>query len=118
MESILAVAVGVLYASGAYLVLRRTLGQLIIGLALLGNATNLLVFTAAGPTRDQAPLLADEITMTTDPVPQALILTAIVIGFGVLAFFMALAYRAYRTTGSDDLDELTETEAIEGGAGG
>ena len=114
MEAILPLVVGVLAASGLYLTLRRTIGQLIIGLALLGNGVNLLVFSAAGLTRDPAPLVGDVLGPTADPVPQALILTAIVIGFGVLAFFMALAYSAYRTGGTDDLDAFTATEALEG----
>ena len=120
MEAVLPIVVGGLYAAGLYLVLRRTLGQLIVGLALLTNATNLLIFSAAGLSRDGAPLVAEgESTVSglvADPVPQALALTAIVIGFGVLAFFIALAYRVYRATGSDALDELTTTDRIERGA--
>ena len=119
MEAILPVVVGGLYAAGFYLVLRQTLGQLIIGLALLTNATNLLVFTAGGLSRDGAPIIPEGTDAVdgavADPVPQALVLTAIVIGFGVLAFFIALAYRVYRVTGTDALEDLSTTDRIEGG---
>jgi multicomponent Na+:H+ antiporter subunit C len=114
LEPVLAIVVGVLYAAGFYLMLRRSIVKLIIGLALIGNAANLLIFTAAGLTRAQAPLIALGAARPpqpfADPLPQALILTAIVIGFGVLAFAMVLAYRTYQTTGTDDLDNMTTTD--------
>lgn len=114
MELILAVVVGVLYACGLYLVLRRSIVKLIIGLALLSNAVNLLIFTAAGLMRGYPPLVALGATRPAepfaDPLPQALILTAIVIGFGVLAFAMVLAYRVYQSTGTDDIDNLKSTD--------
>lgn len=118
MEAILPIVVGGLYAAGFYLVLRQTLGQLIIGLALLTNATNLLVFTAGGLSRGSAPIVPEGAEAVdgavADPVPQALVLTAIVIGFGVLAFFIALAYRVYRVTGTDALEALNTTDRIDG----
>ena len=118
MEPVLAVVVGGLYAAGFYLMLRRSIVKLIIGLALLGNAANLLIFTSGGLTRARAPLVADgELRPESpfaDPLPQALILTAIVIGFGVLAFTMVLAYRAYQTVGTDDLDKMSSTDTSPG----
>ncbi len=114
MELLLALAVGWLYACGLYLLLRRTLAQVVIGLALLTNGTNLLIFVAAGLVRGEPPLIGEGQEVlgpgTADPLPQALILTAIVIGFAIQAFAMALAYRVYRSVGSDDLDALTTTE--------
>jgi multicomponent Na+:H+ antiporter subunit C len=114
MEPVLAIIVGVLYAAGFYLMLRRSIVKLIIGLAFIGNAANLLIFTAAGLTRARPPLVAVDavrpVAPFADPLPQALILTAIVIGFGVLAFAMVLAYRTYQTTGTDDLDAMTATD--------
>lgn len=114
MEPVLALVVGVLYAAGLYLMLRRSIVKLIIGLVFLGNAANVLIFTAAGLTRARPPLISPEMTrpegVFADPLPQALILTAIVIGFGVVAFAMVLAYRTYETTGTDDIDELTTTD--------
>ena len=113
MELLLAVVAGVLYGTGLYLMLRRRLAQLIIGLGLLSNGSNVLIFAAAGVTRGQPPLIAGEgVTAVSlaDPVPQSLILTAIVIGFGVLAFALVLFHRAYQTIGSDDPDELKESD--------
>ncbi len=116
MELVLAVVIGALYSAGLYLMLRRSLAKLIIGLALLTNAANLLIFTVGGLIRARPPLIppdADQPAgIITDPLPQALILTAIVIGFGVLAFAMVLAYRAFQTVGSDDMDEMTSTDRL------
>jgi len=111
MELLLALAAGVLYAAGIYLMLRRRLAQLIIGLGLLSNGTNLLIFTAGGLTRGHPPVVpagADALVPPyADPVPQALVLTAIVIGFGLLAFLLVLAHRVHATVGTDDVDELS-----------
>lgn len=110
MEVVLALAAGVLYASGIYLMLRRRLAQLIIGLGLLSNGTNLLIFTAGGLTRAHPPVVPAHATTLVppyaDPVPQALVLTAIVIGFGLLAFSLVLAHRVHATLGTDDVDEV------------
>ena len=114
MEPVLAIVVGGLYSAGIYLMLRRSLVKIIIGLALLSNAANLLIFTAGGLTRARPPLIAQgqlrPLEPFADPLPQALILTAIVIGFGVLAFAMVLAYRAYTTVGTDDVDKMKATD--------
>lgn|SRR5574339_698258 len=110
MEALLAVASGVLYAAGVYLMLRRRLAQLIIGLGLLSNGTNLLIFTAGGLTRARPPVLAEGASALVepyaDPVPQALVLTAIVIGFGLTAFSLVLAHRVHASVGTDDVDEV------------
>jgi multicomponent Na+:H+ antiporter subunit C len=110
VEILLALASGVLYSAGIYLMLRRRLAQLIIGLGLLSNGTNLLIFTAGGLTRARPPVVPDGADLLVppyaDPVPQALVLTAIVIGFGLLAFSLVLAHRVHATIGSDDVDEL------------
>ena len=110
MEALLALTSGVLYAAGIYLMLRRRLAQLIIGLGLLSNGTNLLIFTAGGLTRARPPVVphgADSLVPPyADPVPQALILTAIVIGFGLLAFSLVLAHRVHATLGTDDVDDV------------
>jgi multicomponent Na+:H+ antiporter subunit C len=112
MELALALVIGGLYAAGIYLLLRRTLVKLLIGLVLLSNGVNLLIFTAAGLTRGQAPVIAAEAETlplpAADPLPQALILTAIVIGFAVTAFALALGYRVYRAVGLVDLDQISE----------
>jgi multicomponent Na+:H+ antiporter subunit C len=114
MSIVLAISVGALYAAGLYMMLRRSIVKLIIGLALLGHAANLLIFTAAGLTRARAPLVPEGAVRpplpTADPLPQALVLTAIVIGFGVLAFTVALIHRTHGATGTDDIDHLRTTD--------
>ncbi len=110
MEVLLALTSGVLYAAGLYLMLRRRLAQLIIGIGLLSNGTNLLIFTAGGITRSRPPVVPDGAQVLVepyaDPVPQALVLTAIVIGFGLLAFSLVLAHRVHETVGTDDVDDV------------
>jgi multicomponent Na+:H+ antiporter subunit C len=116
MHVLLAIVIGGLFAAAVYLMLRRSLAKLIIGLSLLTSATNLLILTVGGLTRGRPPLVPVGATRPAepfaDPIPQALILTAIVIGFGVLAFMMALAYRTYNVVGSDDLDDMVATDAL------
>jgi multicomponent Na+:H+ antiporter subunit C len=106
--------IGALYAAGIYLLMRRSIVKLILGLAILGNAANLLIFTAGRLTRAHPPLVPSgamqPIGAYADPVPQALILTAIVIGFGVLAFALVLVHRANQMVGSDDLDSMKSTD--------
>jgi multicomponent Na+:H+ antiporter subunit C len=114
LEILLALIIGVLYASGLYMMLRRSVVKLVIGLALLAHATNLLVFTGVGLTRGQPPLVPEGATVTppgvADPLAQALVLTAIVISFGLLVFTVVLLYRAYQAVGSPDLDAMRSTE--------
>lgn len=114
MEIILAVVIGTLYATSVYMMLRRSIVKLIIGLALLGQASNLLIFTLGRLTREGPPLVPDgELILLgtfADPVPQALILTAIVIGFGIQAFAVVLIKRVHQATGTNDLDKLTSTD--------
>ena len=117
METLMAVVVGVLYAAAVYLMLRRSFVKLIIGLVFLGHASNLLIFTVSRLT-ERAPPLVDPgeallLGPYADPVPQALVLTAIVIGFGVQAFAIVLLKRAYQAAESDDLDALRTTERLE-----
>ncbi len=116
MELLLAITVGALYAAGFYMILRRSLVKVIIGLALLNHAANLFLFTVGGLTRGATPLISDDGSRISDaysdPLPQALILTAIVIGFGLQAFALVLFKRVYQTVGSDDLDELRTAELV------
>lgn len=114
MELPLAVAIAVLFATGLYMMLRRSLIKIVLGLGLLGNAANLLIFATAGLTRGAPPVMAPgAVTLpasAADPLPQALILTAIVITFGVQAFALVLVYRSYQEVGSDDPDDMTLTD--------
>jgi multicomponent Na+:H+ antiporter subunit C len=89
--------------------LRRRLAQLIVGLGLLSNGSNVLILAAAGVTRGTPPIITDRAVTAdqfADPVPQALILTAIVIGFGVLALSLVLAHRVHQSVDSDDIDMI------------
>jgi multicomponent Na+:H+ antiporter subunit C len=114
MEVLLAIVIGALYAAGLYMMLRRSFVKLVIGLALLGYASSLLIFTVNGVTRGQPPLVLEGMTQPVepfaDPLPQALILTAIVIGFGVQAFALVLFKRTYQSAHTDDLDGIQSTE--------
>jgi multicomponent Na+:H+ antiporter subunit C len=114
MATLLAIVIGCLYAAGIYMMLRRSLFKLILGLVLLSHGANLLIFTVGGLTRAQPPLVptgSDRPAVPyADPMPQALILTAIVIGFGVVAFSLALFHRGYQTFGSNDPDDLKVTD--------
>lgn len=113
MNLLLAITIGVLYGTAIYLMLRRSIVKLLIGLSVLAHAGNLLVFTAGGLTeRGAAPLIGpDEKYLSgsfQDPIPQALVLTAIVIGFGVLAFALTLFKQAYNETGTDDVEAMQD----------
>lgn len=115
MTVLLSILTGLLFATGLYMMLRRSLTKLLLGLLLLANAANLLIFVAANPVKGHSPLVAEGASAlertAADPLPQALILTAIVIGFGVLAFAVILFSRVYLLTGSDDCEELSQTES-------
>jgi len=117
METVLAFVIGGLYAAAIYMLLRRSLTKLIIGLVLLSHAVHLIIFTVGGTVRNAPPLIAgDALTLDgvfADPVPQALILTAIVISFGVQAFVLVLAKRVYQTKGTGDVDEMRTTDQLD-----
>jgi multicomponent Na+:H+ antiporter subunit C len=114
MELLLTILIGVFYSSGIYMLLRRSLVRLIIGLILLGNGANLLIFLLGRIVKGRPPVIGDAAKTLTDiyadPLPQALILTAIVISFGLQAFAIILIKRVYAVNNSDDLDDLNTTE--------
>ncbi len=114
METLLAIVIGVLYAAGLYLMMRRSIVKLVLGLALLGHAANLLIFVAGRLQRGSSAVIPPDQTVLTppfpDPVPQALVLTAIVIGFGVQAFAIVLLKRAYQAVRTDDMDAMNTTD--------
>ena len=111
MELIIAVVIGVLFATGVYLILRRSIVKLLLGLLLLSHGANLLLFTVGGLRRAAPPILEEGFSgRLADPLPQALILTAIVIGFGLIAFTLVLVYRVDQVVGSDDLDDMRSTD--------
>jgi multicomponent Na+:H+ antiporter subunit C len=108
---VLALGVGALFATGTYLLLQRTLTRLVIGLALLAHGANLVLLASSGEPGD-APLIGSEEPPFADPLPQAMILTAIVISFGVTAFLLALAYRSWQLTHDDEVEDDVEDRRI------
>ncbi len=105
---------GVLYAAGIYMILRRSLVKLILGLILLGNGVNLLIFLLGGITKGKPPVIPEGANalgeVFASPLPQALILTAIVISFGLQSFAIVLFKLAYKVVKTDDLDEMNTTD--------
>src|SRR5690606_41952430 len=92
--------------------MQKTLLRVVIGGSILSYGTFLALILVGGLNTGLAPVLQEGVDAYTDPVPQALILTAIVIGFGMTAFQLALAYRTYQETGTDSLDERSEERRV------
>lgn len=107
MEAIVAIAIGILTACGVFLMLRARTFPLVLGLTLLSYAVNLFLF-ASGRLQMDAPPLIREGAAYADPLPQALVLTAIVIGFGMTAYLVMLALRALAESGGDHVDAKEE----------
>lgn len=103
MEAAVAIAIGVLAACGVFLILRARIFPVVLGLTLLSYAVNLFLF-ASGRLRLDAPPLIRAGAVYTDPLPQALVLTAIVIGFGMTAYLLMLALRMRGESGDDHVD--------------
>lgn len=103
MSLALVVLIGVLFATGTYLMLHRTITRIILGVALMGNGVNLMIL-AAGSRSGEAPIVGRG-GDPGDPVPQALVLTAIVIGFAIQAFLLALAWRNWTLDGNDEVED-------------
>ncbi|MEF8698469.1 MAG: Na+/H+ antiporter subunit C [Candidatus Accumulibacter sp. UW26] len=103
MEALLAIAIGVLTTCGVFLILRARTFPVLLGLTLLSYAVNLFLF-ASGRVQLDAPPLIQAAAVYTDPLPQALVLTAIVIGFGMTAYLAMLALRGLSESGSDHVD--------------
>ena len=114
MDQLLAMLVGLFVALGIYLLLSRALIRMLLGLVVLGNGVNLLIFTAGRLSRDAPPIvpagLAQPEGPIANPLPQALILTAIVIGFAMFCFLLVLAYRVYQALDADDTDSMRLAE--------
>jgi multicomponent Na+:H+ antiporter subunit C len=109
---VLALLVGVLFAVGTYLLIQRTLTRIVLGLAMYGHAVNVLLLSSGGRA-GRAPILdGSESGPVSDPLPQAMALTAIVITFGVTAFLLALAYRNWTHTGDDEVEDDLEDRRI------
>lgn len=113
--------VAVFYGVGVYIMLERSLTRILIGFLLVGNGTNILIFLMSGRP-GEAPIITDSVTdfsQMSDPLPQAFILTAIVINLGITAFLLAVIYRSWWLSRLGDTgdqvvdDELEEEEALE-----
>jgi multicomponent Na+:H+ antiporter subunit C len=102
----------VLFATGTYLILQRTLTRIILGVGLIGNGANLLLLVSAGPAGRPPLIGSDDTGGFADPLPQALALTAIVITFGLTAFLLALAYRSWQVTRDDEVEDDVEDRRI------
>jgi multicomponent K+:H+ antiporter subunit C len=112
MEIVISLAVGVLAAAGVWLVLRPRTFQVLIGLSLLSYAVNLFIFSVGSLAVDEAPIVRagalPDLAHYTDPVPQALVLTAIVIGFATTALFLVVLLALRGLSGSDHVDGQEE----------
>jgi multicomponent Na+:H+ antiporter subunit C len=107
-----ALVVAVIFASGTFLLLQRDLTRVVVGIVLVSNSAVLFIMSA-GLTRGVAPILPLEGEGASDPLVQAMALTALVIGFGVAALLLAMVYRLYATHGTVDLEEIAAAEVRE-----
>lgn len=104
LEALIASAIATLAAAGVYLCLRRRTFSVVLGLALLSYAVNVFLFAMGRLIVDRPPLYDKAATAYADPLPQALVLTAIVISFGMTALIVVLSLRTFLETGSDEVD--------------
>lgn len=112
MSIVIAVTAGVLFGTGTYLLLQKLLSRIIVGLGLIAHAAN-LVLLGSGGEPGRPPVIDGSLTSGfSDPLEQALVLTAIVITFGVTAFLLALAYRSWEERGSDEVEDDVEDRRI------
>lgn len=110
MSLALVALIAVLFATGTYSMLSRSLTRIVVGIGLIGNGANLLLVVAG--SRPGVPPIVGQLTGATDPIPQALVLTAIVIGFALQAFLLALAWRSWTLDGNDDVEDDVEDQRL------
>ena len=114
MEPVFCLMITLFFTASIYLMLSTHIIRVLIGVAILSNAVNMLIFTAGRLTQEVPPIIAkgqmipDQVT--ANPLPQALILTAIVISFSFFAFLLVLGFRAYQVLGTDDVNEMRIAE--------
>ena len=111
MTVLLVIVAGALCACGTYLVLGRQLSRVVIGIGLLGHGVNIVLVLSGGDGGDPA-FAGDDPSGFADPLPQAFVLTAIVITFGVIAFLLTLAYRSWLVTADDEVEDDVEDRRI------
>lgn len=114
IETAFAGLVGAFFTVAVYLILSKHTIRIMLGVVVLGNATNLLIFVAGRLTREVPPVIPADLYVpeiaTANPLPQALVLTAIVISFSFFAFLIVLAWRAYQDLGTDNTDQMRVAE--------
>lgn len=114
MEVALSALVALFFGVSIYLMLSKHVIRVMLGIAIFSNAVNMTIFTAGRITREVPPIIPAGATMAdvtaANPLPQALVLTAIVIAFSLFAFMLVLAYRAYQELGTDNTDEMRVAE--------
>lgn len=114
LEYAMAGLIGLFFTAAIYLLLSRSLIRMLLGVSILGNAVNLLIFTVGRVTREVPPIVPEGMVQPpaaiANPLPQALILTAIVIGFSLFAFLLVLTYRAYEELDADNTDTMRLAE--------
>ncbi len=117
MELLIALMVGVLVAASVHLMLARNVLRFLFGLVLISNAANLTIFVSGRLTPETPPLIPEgaesPVAGVANALPQALVLTAIVIGFGLFAFALTLVYRTYQNLGTLNSDEMRLAEPVE-----
>jgi len=110
MEIMVAITVGILTTTGVYLLLRNRTFPVILGLILITYAVNFFLFASGGIEIDRPPVIRQDAEGYSDPVPQALVLTAIVISFGMTALIVVLALRTFLETNSDHVSMVTSPD--------
>jgi len=114
IEVALSLLVGAFFTISVYLMLSRAVIRMLLGIAILGNGVNLLIFTLGRITREVPPIVPQGLPQPLEPIanplPQALILTAIVIGFAMFTFLLVLGYRAYQELDADNTDNMRLAE--------
>lgn len=108
MEFLVALSIGVLVACGIYLILRASTFPLVVGLTFLSYAVNVFLFAMGGLKVGMPAVITEGVSNYADPLPQALVLTAIVISFGMTAFLIVLTLKARKLTGSDHVDGVEQ----------
>lgn len=117
METAIAITTGLFFAVSVYLMLSRHIVRILLGVVILGNGVNLTIFATGRITREVPPFIGDGASVPIEgianPLPQALVLTAIVISFSFFAFLLVLVFRSFQELGTDDTDEMRSAEPID-----
>ncbi|MEM7732586.1 MAG: Na+/H+ antiporter subunit C [Pseudomonadota bacterium] len=116
MEILVASAVGILTAAGIYLILRKRTFPVILGTAFISYAVNVFLFASGRLAVNEPPVLQDDVVLYSDPLPQALVLTAIVIAFGMTAVVVMIGVGAYLSSQDDHIDDVDEVQSDGTGA--